>query len=103
MIVLLRLSAGLIGWGAAFCLVYALHGLGCAGGWARTPLAGLDVHRWVLIAAWALSLGATLAIAIWVTRHRVGQFDHAAMLTGWVGFAATIVTFTPVMAVPACL
>lgn len=103
MIVLLRLSAGLIGWAAAFCVIYALHGLGCAGGWYRMPLAGLDVHRWALIAAWIVSLGATLGIALWINRHRAGQLDGAAIVTGWVGFGATIVSFAPLIMVPACL
>lgn len=102
MIVLLRLSAGLIGWAAAFCLIYALHGVGCAAGWNTLPLGGVGVHHAVLLVAWMLSLAATLAIALWLRRYRTTTLDRAAAALGWVGFVATIVTFAPIAVVPAC-
>ncbi|WP_314373457.1 hypothetical protein [Sphingomonas paucimobilis] len=102
MMVLLRLSAGLIGWAAAFCLIYALHGLGCAGGWDRLPFAGLSVHRWTLLAAWAGSLAVTLVLALRLARHRATSLDRAAAALGWVGFAATLITFAPIAIVPSC-
>ena len=102
MIMLIRLSAGLIGWAVAFCLIYALHGLGCAAGWETRHAGGFSVHHIVLFAAWALSLGATLAIALWLRRYRATTLDRAAAALGWVGFAATLVTFAPIAIVPAC-
>ncbi len=59
MIALLRMSAGLIGWAIAFCLLYALHGIGCASGWAITPVMGASLHRVVLLAAWIGSVAAS--------------------------------------------
>ena len=103
MIAILRLSAGLIGWAAAFCLVYALHGIGCASGWYAARLGPFDAQRAALLAAWALSLAATLAIALWLHRTRATKLDRAAAATGWVGFAATLITFLPVIGVPSCL
>ena len=37
--------AGLIGWAAAFVLVYGLHGLGCAGGWDQIPAGPTNLQR----------------------------------------------------------
>lgn len=102
MIVLLRLTAGLIGWAAAFCLIYALHGLGCAGGWDARPFAGGSLHRWVLIAGWAVSLAATTTIALVLMRYRATPLDRAAAALGWVGVAATAITFVPILVIPAC-
>lgn len=102
MIMLLRLTAGLIGWAAAFCLIYALHGLGCAGGWNAIPFAGLSVHRWTLLGAWAGSLLATLSVALILNRRRTTPLDRAAAALGWVGVAATLITFAPIAIVPAC-
>lgn len=95
MIALLRLSAGLIGWATAFCLIYALHGLACAGGWRAA--------RWVLAAAWGLSLAVTLGIALWLSRRPATLLDRASAATGWAGFVATLVTFAPLIGVPPCL
>lgn len=103
MIVLLRLSAGLIGWAAAFCLIYALHGLGCARGWAALALGGGSVHRWALLVAWAVSLAVAVALALWLQRRRGTTLDRAAIAVGWIGVAATLVTFAPIVIVPACL
>ncbi len=103
MIVLLRLSAGLIGWAVAFCLIYALHGLGCSGGWGDAGVGGMSVHRTVLLAGWAFSLAATAGIALWLRRFRATSLDRAAAALGWVGFAATLITFAPIVVVPACL
>ena len=103
MTVLLRLSAGLIGWAAAFCLIYALHGVGCARGWDGLRWAGVDLHRWALFAAWGGSLAVTLAIAIVLHRRRATTLDRAAAATGWIGLVATFVTFIPLVGVPSCL
>lgn len=102
MTVLLRLSAGLTGWAAAFCLIYALHGLGCAAGWETVRIGGTSVQRLMLLAAWAIALGTTLVIALWLRRFRATNLDRAAAALGWVGFAATFVTFAPIAIVPAC-
>lgn len=94
--VLLRLSAGLIGWAAAFCLIYALHGLGCAGAWDASRF------RWAMLVAWGISIAATLGVALWLTRRRGTSLERAAAALGWVGLAATIITFIPIAIVPAC-
>lgn len=104
MIVLLRLSAGLIGWAAAFCLVYGLHGIGCAAGWEARGPGAIGLHRLVLLAAWGVSLAATLAIALALHRRRgAAILGRASAATGWIGFAATAFTFLPILVVPACV
>lgn len=103
MIVLLRLSAGLIGWAVAFCLMYGLHGIGCARRWDRVGVLGGDLHRLALIAIWLVCLIATLLAAVYLSRKRGTMLERAAMATGWAGFVATAVTFVPLLIVPSCL
>ncbi|MEH3036110.1 MAG: hypothetical protein PGN23_06365 [Sphingomonas adhaesiva] len=103
MTVLLRLSAGPIGWAVAFCLIYGLHGVGCAHGWDRIELPGGDAQRIVLAAAWLACLAATLALALYLSRDRSTPLGRAVLATGWTGFAATLVTFVPLLAVPTCV
>lgn len=102
MTMLLRLSAGLIGWAVAFCLIYALHGLGCARGWDTVPLTGSSVQRWVLLGGWAVSLLATLSLALRLQRVRATALDRVAAALAWVGVVATLLTFAPIAVVPAC-
>lgn len=102
MTMLLRLSAGLIGWAVAFCLIYALHGLGCARGWDTVPLAGSSVQRWVLLGGWAVSLLATLLLALRLQRVRATALDRVAAALAWVGVVTTLLTFAPIAVVPAC-
>jgi len=103
MIALLRLSAGLIGWAVAFCLIYALHGVGCAAGWEQAPVLGGDRQRVVLIATWLACVAATVSVALYLMRRRTTLLERAAVATGWTGVAATIVTFVPIVVVPSCL
>ncbi|PXA97636.1 hypothetical protein DMC47_12840 [Nostoc sp. 3335mG] len=102
MTMLLRLSAGLTGWAVAFCLIYALHGLGCARGWDALPLGESSLQRWSLLGAWAVSLALTLVLAVRLSRARTTTLDRAAAALGWVGVAATLITFAPIAVVPAC-
>ncbi|KQM13120.1 hypothetical protein ASE73_11660 [Sphingomonas sp. Leaf24] len=103
MIVLLRLSAGLIGWVVAFCLMYGLHGIGCARRWDRVDALGGDLHRTALVATWLVCLLATLLAAVYLSRRRTTLLDRATMATGWTGFVATAVTFVPLLIIPSCL
>jgi hypothetical protein len=104
MIALIRMSAGLIGWAVAFCLIYALHGIGCAAGWAAIPAMGVSLHRLVLLTAWLASVAATLGIALWLHRQRHGALDaRAGAVLGWTGLAATVAGGLPILLVPDCL
>ncbi|MBB4087283.1 hypothetical protein [Sphingomonas carotinifaciens] len=103
MIALLRMSAGLIGWAIAFCLLYALHGIGCASGWATTPVMGASLHRVVLLAAWIGSVAATLALALRWREPGPALTDRAAAVLAWVGCAATVAGGLPILLVPDCL
>jgi hypothetical protein len=101
---LLRMSAGLIVWAVAFCLLYALHGLSCARGWATIGLGVTSVHHAALIAAWLLCIGVGIAIAAWRWPARSGTLVDR---TGWrlalIGVAATAITGLPILTLPACL
>jgi len=101
---LVRMSAGLIVWAIAFCLLYALHGLGCARGWATIRLGGTSAHQAALIAGWLLSIGMGIAVAAWRWPARSGALVDR---TGWrlalIGIAATVITGLPILTLPACL
>jgi hypothetical protein len=104
MIALVRMSAGLIVWAVAFCVLYALHGLGCARGWATIGLGATSAHRAALIAAWLLCIGTGIGVAVWRWPARSGTLVER---TGWrlalVGVAATAITGLPIVTLPACL
>jgi len=103
-IALLRASAGLIVWAFAFCLLYSLHGIGCAARWPSiTVLGGLDLHRFALIAAWLACIVANIAITLAVRRPRKTLIDRLAWRSALVGLGATVVTGLPILLLPACL
>lgn len=101
---LVRMSAGLIVWAVAFCLLYALHGLGCARGWATIRLGVTNAHQAVLVAAWLSCIGLGTAVAASRWRTRSGTLVDR---TGWrlalIGIAATAITGLPIFTLPACL
>lgn len=102
MTMLLRLSAGLAGWAVAFCVIYGLHGLGCARGWDTLPLGGASLQRWMLLGTWSVSLALTMLLAIRLGRARGTTLDRVAAALAWVGVVATLITFVPIAVVPAC-
>ena len=103
MTILLRLSAGLVAWTVAFAAIYGLHGIGCAAGWQARAMAGTDLQRLALFGAWFGAVAATAALAWWLSRRRATLLDRVAAAVGWIAVAATIVTFAPIAAVPACI
>ncbi len=104
MIALLRMTAGLTHWAAAFCVLYALHGLGCAGGWNGVVVGPVDLHRLLLGLAWVGGILAGTALALWLRRTRSAALtDSIAVVLGWVGVAAIVVTGLPIVTLPACL
>lgn len=110
MIAFIRMSAGLGLWTVVFALLYALHGVGCEAGWATTRVAGISLHRMVLLAAWIAGSGAGLLLALAFQRIPAsGDAEGGPVVTrvsrisAWVGLAATIVGGLPVLLVPACL
>lgn len=108
MIAMIRMSAGLALWAAVFCLLYALHGVGCEAGWATTRMLGMSLHRVVLLAAWIAGSGAALLLALALRRHPAeaqggALVQRVSVVSAWVGFGATVAGGLPVLLVPACL
>jgi len=103
MTALLRLSAGLVVWAAGFCVIYGLHGIGCANDWPARSLAGFELHRLVLIAAWIATAAVNVGIAVWASARRADVLDRAAIITNWAAVAATVVTFLPLLPIAPCL
>lgn len=105
MIALIRMIAGLLVWAAAFCLLYGLHGIGCARGWDAISAGPASLHRTVLTGAWLACLiaGGLLLIHLRRARHAPGLLDRTAVHVALTGLAATAVTGLPILTLPACL
>jgi len=103
-IALLRASVGLILWAAAFCLLYALHGIGCSARWPSIAvLWGLNLHRIVLIAAWLICIGAGVIAVVSTKASRLTLLDRLAHRSAVIGLSANFVTGLPVLLLPDCL
>jgi hypothetical protein len=102
---LLRMTAGLTLWAIAFCLLYGLHGIGCARGWATIAVAGTSLHRAALAALWiaCLAAGAALVARSRPHRHAQALVDRAAFPIALIGLVATLFTGLPILLLPACL
>lgn len=104
MTALWRMSAGLVVWAAAFCILYGLHGIGCSAGWSsRIGPAGIDLHRGVLVVAWLACIAAGIAVAMWLRPSDPGLVGRTAWRTALIGLGATVVTGLPILILPACL
>ncbi|MHA6723910.1 hypothetical protein [Sphingomonas sp. RS2018] len=105
MTALLRMSGGLIVWAVAFCVLYALHGIGCGAGWATMRIAGVGLHRAALVAAWlaCLAAGGAVVLATRSGRDGAALIERTAWRIALVGLAATAITGLPIVTIPACL
>ena len=103
MMFLARASAGLWIWAVGLTLLYSLHGIGCAGGLNRIPLAFGTVFRWAMVGTWLLLCAAAAASIWWAGRAPPGMQRRLATVSAWVGFAGTIVTGMPVVLASACV
>lgn len=104
MIALLRMTAGLTHWAAAFCVLYALHGLGCAGGWASVAVGPVSLHRLILTVAWIGGIVGGGVLTLWLYRTRSAEWtDQVGVVLGWIGMAAILVGGLPIVTIPACL
>lgn len=97
----LALGFGL--WSSAFVLLYGLHAIGCAYGWGgvalRLVMAGV-------LAAHLLALGVALARAratIWPGGGAGALIGRVTVWTLWAAILAVVVTFTPGLALRACV
>lgn len=95
---LLRACAGLIVWAVVFGALYAIEGIGCAGGWNPVTL------RTLLIAVWLVGLGG-LAWLSWRWWPRSGDalIDWIAGVVAIVGLVSTLWTGIPVATLSVCL
>lgn len=104
MIALLRMTAGLTHWAAAFCVLYALHGLGCAGGWTSVTVGPVSLHHLILTVAWIGGIVAGGLLTWWLYRTRSDEWtDQVGVVLGWIGTAAIVVGGLPIVTIPACL
>lgn len=104
MTALTRAMAGLIGWAAAFSLLYALQGLVCSPRLAdltgNLPWGG----REVLILAWLFCLGALawLSWRLWPPAHSRPLLEWLGATLALAGLASTAFTGFPVLFATTC-
>jgi hypothetical protein len=97
MMLLARASAGLVLWTVGFSLLYALHGIACAGD-------GAAAVRWILTAAWVFLILAALLLvrAAWKWKA-LSSFDRKLTRASALGgLAAILVTGAPVAVTSTC-
>lgn len=102
--------AGLLGWAAAFVLVYALHGLGCASGWQHLPLGPVSLQRAVQAGSAAASVAGLALFAAWLhwrcapalAARGEPLLARLTRASAWSGLAATGWTLFPVFATSTC-
>lgn len=97
-------------WALAFAATYALHGAGCALGWAELYLTasaggGLDLHRALLLGCWigALVAGGALVIRLSRAGGGGGALHRRLPVAGaWIGLVASLITLAPVVLTTSC-
>ncbi len=97
----LRALVGPVIWAAAFALIYAVHGYGCALGWPVRDAPFGDLHRFTLITLWLAALVAAGAVCL-VGSHLQGPEGRIVRLADQIGFVATLATLFPVLCVSTC-
>jgi hypothetical protein len=95
---MLWLAAGFVLWSSAFIALYGIQAVGCAYDWP------LVLHRAALglvLVAHLAALGLLIAKA---PRERERQFlADVTVWTLWAALAATVLTYSPALALTACL
>ena len=88
-------------WALAFCVIYALHGFGCAKGWTGVDLPWGNLHYTVLIATYLVALGLA-ALALWRIPRGEGTKAQVIGAGGWIGLGGVALTLFPVLGVSSC-
>ncbi|TCH98309.1 hypothetical protein EJV46_14095 [Roseococcus sp. SYP-B2431] len=99
---LARASAGLMLWAFGFSLLYALHGIGCAGGWDEVAMAGATLFRWALVGTWCLLCLGAVALMRRAWAAPAGFERGLGLVSALAGLAAILVTGAPVVLTSAC-
>lgn len=99
---LARSLAGPILWAVMFSAVYALHGFGCAVGWQNRPFLSSDLHHTTLWGLWLAGLVAHVMLIKIMPRYD-GNKRFLIVAGTWIGFASSLFTLFPIIAVSSCL
>ncbi|RJE78929.1 hypothetical protein DWB67_15065 [Paracoccus sp. JM45] len=99
---LLRSLAGPVLWAVLFSAVYALHGIGCAGGWQNRPFFWTDLQHAVLAGLWLTGIIAHLILVRYLpSGDGIKQF---LIIAGTViGLVSSAITLFPVVIISSCL
>lgn len=89
-----RPLAGFGVWASALIWLYAANGIGCAFGWEAA-------QRPMLV---AVVIAHVLALALLAARIRgTDLLGHVGICCVWAAMAATVLTFTPALALSVCV
>lgn len=97
----LRALIGPMIWAAAFAVIYAVHGYGCAVGWPDRAAPIGDLHRFTLVILWLIALGAAAAVCL-AASPRPGTEGRIVRIADRIGLVATLATLFPVIGVSTC-
>lgn len=88
-------------WALAFAGIYALHGMGCALGWAESPLLWGSRHAVTLQASWLAAL-LIAALVVWRAPANAGTGPGLARAGAWIGLVSVLLTLFPVLGLSTC-
>lgn len=97
----LRTLIGPLFWAAAFSLIYAAHGLGCAWGWPAQPAPIADLQRFTLFALWLLALAGAGTILL-LSPDGDSREETLVRAGAWIGFVSVTLTLFPVVGLTTC-
>jgi len=107
MALVMRVLAGLLLWAAGFTVLYALHGLGCAVGWADVRFGAFTLLSVVLIGTWLAFVGLALVWTLWLWRHQnvlpPGLLTTVGLTSALSGLGGLVFTGAPVLLPAHCL
>lgn len=88
-------------WALTFSAVYALHGTGCAAGWAGIQAGPVSLHLALMLLGW----GTGIVAGVWLLRRTPKGRDRETWLP-WagalIGLFATVFTLLPVLFASSC-
>jgi hypothetical protein len=107
MALVMRVLAGLLLWAAGFTILYGLHGLGCAVGWADVRLGPVSLLSMVLVGTWLAFLALALLTALLLWRGdgfgQSGFLRRVGLISALAGLGGLIFTGAPVLLPAHCL
>lgn len=88
-------------WALTFSAVYGAHGTGCAAGWSAIEVAGVSLHRLIMVLIWSAGLGAGVFYLIYLPKRR-DRLHRLPVVGAVIGLVSTAFTLMPVLFTSSC-